>query len=171
MSVFVDPEPAIAHVSDERGRDLVAPFRDALQASLSEAGYRVATASSSAHDLDVHMVIDRVGWTYGRPWVNELVLELSGGGQPVARLHRASLNYVSDEGADASARLTFAARTLVNAMTHDAGVMAYATTHRTVAASSDAPAAPSTGAPPAMPAPAAPSAETSSPAPAPVPAR
>ena len=130
MSVFVDPEATIAHVSDERGRELVAPFRDALQASLLEAGYRVVTDPSPAHDVDVHMIIDRVGWTYGRPWVN-VVLQLSGGGHPITQLHRASLNYVSVEGPDATTRLAFAAHELVNAMARDVDVEGYAA-HRAI---------------------------------------
>ncbi len=149
LGVFVDPEPTIAHVSDDRGRELIAPFRDVLQASLSEAGYRVVTAPSSAHDVDARMIIDRVGWTYGRPWVNHLVLQLSGSGQPIAQLRRDSLNYVSVEGPDTTTRLTFAARSLVNAMAHDAAVESYAA-HRPVAAPSDT-APPPTGSPPALP--------------------
>lgn len=165
MSVFVDPEATIAHVSDERGRELVAPFRDALQASLLEAGYRVVTDPSPAHDVDVHMIIDRVGWTYGRPWVNELVLQLSGGGHPITQLHRASLNYVSVEGPDATTRLAFAAHELVNAMARDVDVEGYAA-HRAITAPSSA-VTPPTGSPPAPPAPPAAPAETPTPPPPP----
>ncbi len=154
LSLFVDPEVAVAEARDERGRELLAPFRDAVAAAFNDAGYHVVPAATAAHDLTIHVKVARVGFAYG-PWADGVVLEILGGdGQVLGKVARSNLNFVHLEGADTAARLRFAAHELVNSVGRQP-MVDYASSHvgNAAPASNGAPSsgtgpAPSGGSPP-----------------------
>ncbi len=113
LGIFVDPDVEVGTVQDEKGRELVGLFHDALATALSDAGYHVVAATSSPHELIVHAKLARVGYEYGS-WGDGVAIEVRAGDAVVAHAGRASLNFVHLEGATTSARVTFAARELVN---------------------------------------------------------
>ncbi len=163
LTVFVDPDMTVGKVADERGRQLVAPFRDALNAVFYEAGFQVASTASQPHDLTAHVTLGRIGWTY-QPWADGVVVELIGAGAAFRPATRESINFVHAEGPDTTTRLVFAARRVVNVFTHDLALEAFAVQH----AIAPPPVAVTSATPPAGPPPAAtPAPAAAAPAPAP----
>jgi hypothetical protein len=160
LSVFVDPEASIGTVRDEKGRDVVVAFHDALQNSLKDAGYHVAASSADAHDLTVHLKIRQVGYTY-RAWADDVVVEVTGGGQPVAEVSRPNVNWVGEEGATEPLRLAYAATVAVNDISKDVRVEQYSahplstSPHQLPAPDAPAAIAPPLAVPAPAPAPAA----------------
>ena len=128
LSVYADPDATVVDVKNERGRELVAPFHDAVAKAMSDAGYHLVDSATAPHDLTVHMRLARVGFNYGT-WADGVVLEVTAGGQAVGQVARKNLNFVHLEGADTPARLTFAAHTLVNSLSHEPSIEQYAENH------------------------------------------
>ena len=153
--MFVDPDMSIKTVRAERGRDLLPAFHDVLEASFRDAGYRVVATASDAHDLTAHVRIGQVGYTYGS-WADDVVVEVTGAGQPVAEVRRRNVNWVTDEGATEKARLSYAANVTVNALSRDPRVEQFAASHPMAAAGASPAAAPAAPPPSQLAAPASP---------------
>jgi hypothetical protein len=127
LTVFVDPDVEVGVVQDEKGRELLPEWCEALAAALNDAGYHVVASSTAPHDLTFHTKVARVGFNYVR-WADGVVVEVKAPDQTVTQATRKALNFVHIEGKDTAARLTFAARSLVNALGPDARLEDFAKT-------------------------------------------
>jgi hypothetical protein len=159
LGVFVDPNVSVEIVQDERGKDLVPLLRDAFAKELVDAGYHVVTDGPA--DVTLHVDLAKVGYAkYGtgsQPWVQGITLNVSGGGQLLAHVDRATVNWSDYEGANTAERIKFTARVLVNAMSRNKRVVRYAEMHPAAApvVTSGTPAPSSPAPTSASPAPAA----------------
>jgi hypothetical protein len=165
MRVYVEPDAMIGKVLQERGREVIPRFREALDAALVAAGYHVLDTADTPHDLTIRMSIARVGFAY-RPWAEGVLLEVTGGGRVLAQASRPTLNWMSAEGRTTPERLVFAAHTFVNQIDEDPALAQFAASAPPLQpVHAAAPVAPTP--PPAAAAPLAAPAPAASPTPAP----
>ena len=140
LTVFIDQDATFVTVVDDHGKDLAPYLRDALDMAVRDAGYKVVRDASVATDLRMHLGLAKVGFAmYGTekaPWAEGVVLDVTTGGQPLARASRHTVNWSDYEGWTTKDRLTFAARKLVNEITASPELRGYTPTRPPAAASS-----------------------------------